>query len=215
MRPRKLEHQALRGRWAAITYQVLSGFLARAVVALLVRLPICFAALAALAPLPLQLPCRLQPPPFAARPRPRLFGSNRAAAAHCATSDLGGQPRAPRALPLLLSCSPHPKLRPVALYDRALALPCPIAPFRPPASRLCALPRPAAGPPAHRAHRRRSIASHAAAIRVRRRQRSRLHCSCSARCSFSPARRAPFSGILGRLLLVALARQARTWGQQP
>ena len=104
------------------------------------RLPICFAALAALAPLPLQLPCRLQPPPFAARPRPRLFGSNRAAAArarvaHCATSELGGQPRAPRALPLLLSCSPHPKLGPVALYDRALALPCPIAPFRPPASR--------------------------------------------------------------------------------
>ena len=48
---------------------------------LLLRLPICFAALAALAPLPLQLPCRLQPPPFAARPRPRLFGSNRAAAA--------------------------------------------------------------------------------------------------------------------------------------
>ena len=35
MRSRKLEHQALRGRWAAITYQVLSGFLARAVVAVL------------------------------------------------------------------------------------------------------------------------------------------------------------------------------------
>ena len=66
-----------------------------------------------------------------------------------------------------------------------------------------------------RAHACRSVASHAAAIRVRRRQRSRLHCSCSARCSFSPPRRAPFSGILGRLLLVALARQARTWGQQP
>ena len=37
MRSRKLEHQALRGRWAAITYydsiKYLSGFLARAVVA--------------------------------------------------------------------------------------------------------------------------------------------------------------------------------------
>ena len=160
MRSRKLEHQALRGRWAAITpVRIPSPARLWRSKVLLLRLPICFAALAALAPLPLQLPCRLQPPPFAARPRPRLFGSNRVAAArvrvaHCATSDLGGQPRAARALPLLLSCSPHPKLGPVALYDRALALPCPIAPFRPPASRQHVPPtpaRPAAGPPAHRA----------------------------------------------------------------
>ena len=69
-----------------------------------------------------------------------------------------------------------------ALPDRALP-PARLPPTRPPTPAS-----PAAGPPAHRAHRRRSIASHAAAIRVRRRQRSRLPCSCSARCSFSPAR---------------------------
>lgn len=110
----------------------------------------------------LRRPCRARPAPPATtlsppatafyRPpaapavweQPRRRGAR---VAHCATSDLGGQPRAPRVLPLLLSCSPHPKLRPVALYDRALALPCPIAPFRPPASRQHVPPLPRARPP--------------------------------------------------------------------